>query len=327
MPELPYVQSLERGLAVIRAFDAEHRRMTLSEVARRTGLDRAAARRFLLTLTRLGYVHHDGGTFSLRPRVLELGYAYLSTLTLPDVAQPHMERLVTRVNESSSIAVLDDLDPPLGHNCLADLQSELELGVVEALRRVLEDDLRRRRRSKAATHRSGADSEVRCPLSPEPEDDAPLYDGRRVVQVHDRPSRAVDRLERPLDQLRPRLGYDRDRDIRRDQVLVDQCADEVEVHLRRRRKTDLDLLEAQLEQKPEVATLAGRIHRIRERLIAVAQVGRTPHGSPLEHDVGPGPVGQDDRLVRTVLSERIGTASLLQQSGTQRACARTDGSE
>ncbi|MDQ4025899.1 MAG: helix-turn-helix domain-containing protein, partial [Actinomycetota bacterium] len=110
MPEPPYVQSLERGLAVIRAFDADHRRMTLSEVARRTGLDRAAARRFLLTLTRLGYVQHDGGSFSLRPRVLELGYAYLSTLTLPDVAQPHMERLVARVNESSSIAVLDDLD-------------------------------------------------------------------------------------------------------------------------------------------------------------------------------------------------------------------------
>jgi IclR family transcriptional regulator, pca regulon regulatory protein len=106
----PFVQSLERGLAVIRAFDAEHRRMTVSEVARRTGLDRAAARRFLLTLTRLGYVDHDQGSFSLRPRVMELGYAYLSTLTLPDVAQPHMERLVAQVNESSSIAVLDDLD-------------------------------------------------------------------------------------------------------------------------------------------------------------------------------------------------------------------------
>jgi IclR family transcriptional regulator, pca regulon regulatory protein len=106
----PYVQSLERGLAVIRAFDAEHTRMTLSEVARRTGLDRAAARRFLLTLVRLGYVQHDRDQFSLRPRVLELGFAYLSTLTLPEVAQPHMERLVAQVNESSSIAVLDDLD-------------------------------------------------------------------------------------------------------------------------------------------------------------------------------------------------------------------------
>jgi IclR family pca regulon transcriptional regulator len=84
--------------------------MTLSEVARRAGLDRAAARRFLLTLVQLGYVDHRGDRFALRPRVLELGFAYLSTLSLPEVAQPHMERLVAQVNESSSIAVLDDLD-------------------------------------------------------------------------------------------------------------------------------------------------------------------------------------------------------------------------
>jgi IclR family pca regulon transcriptional regulator len=95
------VQSLERGLAVIRAFDAEHRDLTLSEVARATGLTRAAARRFLLTLVALGYVHFDGGRFSLRPRVLELGFAYLSSLSLPEVAQPYMEELVATINESS----------------------------------------------------------------------------------------------------------------------------------------------------------------------------------------------------------------------------------
>jgi IclR family transcriptional regulator, pca regulon regulatory protein len=105
-----FVQSLERGLAVIRAFDAEHRELGLSDVARATGLTRAAARRFLLTLVKLGYVASRGGRFSLRPRVLELGYAYLSSLTLPEVAQPHMEALVAQVNESSSISVLDDLD-------------------------------------------------------------------------------------------------------------------------------------------------------------------------------------------------------------------------
>jgi IclR family transcriptional regulator, pca regulon regulatory protein len=104
------VQSLERGLAVIRAFDAEHRDLTLSEVARATGLTRAAARRFLLTLVALGYVHFDGGRFSLRPRVLELGFAYLSSLSLPEVAQPYMEELVATINESSSISVLDDTD-------------------------------------------------------------------------------------------------------------------------------------------------------------------------------------------------------------------------
>jgi IclR family transcriptional regulator, pca regulon regulatory protein len=105
-----FVQSLERGLAVIRAFDEEHRELALSDVARATGLTRAAARRFLLTLVKLGYVHAADGRFSLRPRVLELGYAYLSSLTLPEVAQPHMEALVGEVNESSSISVLDELD-------------------------------------------------------------------------------------------------------------------------------------------------------------------------------------------------------------------------
>jgi IclR family pca regulon transcriptional regulator len=105
-----HVQSLERGLAVIRAFDAEHRELGLSDVARITGLSRAAARRFLLTLVSLGYVHHVDGRFSLRPRVLELGYAYLSGLSLPEVAQPHMETLVAAVNESSSVSVLDDTE-------------------------------------------------------------------------------------------------------------------------------------------------------------------------------------------------------------------------
>ncbi|MGI8713903.1 MAG: IclR family transcriptional regulator domain-containing protein [Solirubrobacteraceae bacterium] len=105
-----FVQSLERGLSVIRAFDSEHRELGLSEVARITGLTRAAARRFLLTLVSLGYMSLSDGRFALRPRVLELGYAYLSSLTLPEVAQPHMEALVERVNESSSISVLDDTE-------------------------------------------------------------------------------------------------------------------------------------------------------------------------------------------------------------------------
>jgi len=102
-----FVQSLDRGLAVIRAFGPDRERLSLSEVARATGLTRAAARRFLLTLVKLGYVRSDGREFSLRPRVLELGYAYLSGLALPEVAAPHMEELVARLHESSSISVLD----------------------------------------------------------------------------------------------------------------------------------------------------------------------------------------------------------------------------
>jgi IclR family pca regulon transcriptional regulator len=105
-----FVQSLERGLAVIKAFDREHTHLTLSEVARSTGLTRAAARRFLLTLVDLGYVESDGRVFSLRPRILELGHAYLSSLSLNDVAAVPMERLVAQVNESCSVAVLDGDD-------------------------------------------------------------------------------------------------------------------------------------------------------------------------------------------------------------------------
>jgi IclR family pca regulon transcriptional regulator len=109
-PGSDFVQSLARGLSVIRAFDGTRPELGLSEVSRATGLTRATARRLLLTLVRLGYVRQDGNRFSLRPRVLELGYSYLSALSLPELAQPHMEALVSEVNESSSIAVLDDTD-------------------------------------------------------------------------------------------------------------------------------------------------------------------------------------------------------------------------
>jgi IclR family pca regulon transcriptional regulator len=105
-----FVQSLERGLAVIRAFDSEHDELTLSDVARLTGLTRAAARRFLHTLVELGYMRTDGRLFALRPRILELGYAYLSSMGLPQVAQPHLEMLVSHVHESSSVSVLDGED-------------------------------------------------------------------------------------------------------------------------------------------------------------------------------------------------------------------------
>jgi IclR family transcriptional regulator, pca regulon regulatory protein len=99
------VQSLGRGLAVIRSFAEGGPEMTLSEVAERAGVTRAAARRFLLTLAELGYVHTDGKHFSLRPTILELGNAYLSGTGLGDVARPHMERLVERVEDSSALCV------------------------------------------------------------------------------------------------------------------------------------------------------------------------------------------------------------------------------
>lgn len=102
-----FVQSLARGLAVIRAFDAEHAELSLSEIAARTELSRAAARRFVLTLESLGYVRSEGRLFSLTPRVLELGVSYLSSLTFPEVAVPHLERLSHTLEESVSACVLD----------------------------------------------------------------------------------------------------------------------------------------------------------------------------------------------------------------------------
>lgn len=103
----PFVQSLARGLSVIRSFDAEHPRLSLSEVAARTGLSRATARRFLLTLVELGYVRSEARSFELSPRVLELGFSYLSALTLPELAQPELEMLSREVGESTSASVLD----------------------------------------------------------------------------------------------------------------------------------------------------------------------------------------------------------------------------
>ncbi|WP_072802504.1 IclR family transcriptional regulator domain-containing protein [Rhodococcoides yunnanense] len=109
-PSPDYVQSLARGLAVIRVFDAQHPRRTLSDVAKSTDLTRATARRFLLTLVELGYVRSDGSLFWLTPKVLELGYSYLSSLSLPDVAGPHLEALAAQIHESSSVSILDGDD-------------------------------------------------------------------------------------------------------------------------------------------------------------------------------------------------------------------------
>ncbi|CPO14497.1 IclR family transcriptional regulator [Burkholderia pseudomallei] len=102
-----YVQSFARGLAVIRAFDAEHPEQTLTEVASATGLTRAGARRILLTLQTLGYVEADGRLFRLTPKILDLGFAYLTSMPFWNLAEPVMEQLSARIHESCSAAVLD----------------------------------------------------------------------------------------------------------------------------------------------------------------------------------------------------------------------------
>ncbi|MBX9959322.1 MAG: helix-turn-helix domain-containing protein [Burkholderiaceae bacterium] len=105
-----YVQSFARGLEVIRSFSADAPQQTLSEVAVRTGLTRAGARRILLTLQTLGYVDSDGKHFRLTARILDLGFAYLSSLPIWNLAEPVMEALVDEVKESSSAAVLEGTD-------------------------------------------------------------------------------------------------------------------------------------------------------------------------------------------------------------------------
>ena len=105
-----YVQSFARGLEVIRSFSAAAPRQTLTEVAGRTGLTRAGARRILLTLQTLGYVESDGKLFSLTPRILDLGFAYISSMPIWNLAEPVMENLTARVKESCSAAVLEGVD-------------------------------------------------------------------------------------------------------------------------------------------------------------------------------------------------------------------------
>jgi len=102
-----FVQSLERGLAIIRVFSAQQPSMTVSEIAAEVGLTRAAVRRFLLTLSELGYVHGKNNRFELTPQVLELGYSYLSSLSFPDVALPRLEQLVIDTAEASEGSILD----------------------------------------------------------------------------------------------------------------------------------------------------------------------------------------------------------------------------
>lgn len=106
-PSDRHVQSFARGLRVIRSFDSAHPAQTLSEVASRTGLTRAGARRILLTLQGQGYVRADGRLFRLTPRILELGFAYLSSQPLWHLAEPVMQHLAETVHESCSMAVLD----------------------------------------------------------------------------------------------------------------------------------------------------------------------------------------------------------------------------
>nr|WP_316641323.1 IclR family transcriptional regulator C-terminal domain-containing protein [uncultured Roseateles sp.] len=104
------VAGLEKGLAVIEAFDQERPRLTISEVATRTGLTRAAARRYLLTLLHLGFVSQDRKMFALTPKVLRLGQSYMHSARLPRIVEPELHKLAYALKEASSAGVLDGAD-------------------------------------------------------------------------------------------------------------------------------------------------------------------------------------------------------------------------
>ena len=183
-----FVQSLERGLAVLRAFSADRPSMTLSDVARTTHLTRATARRLLLTFEALGYMRSDGRHFELTPRVLDLGYAYVSSLKLPDIAQPFMEELSERVHESVSAAVLDD--------------DEIVYVARVPTKRIMTVSISLGSRLPAATTSLG-----RALLAELPDDELEAFLARApVAQMTDQTLTDVDELRAAIVEVR-RLGY------------------------------------------------------------------------------------------------------------------------
>ena len=103
-----FLTSLAKGLSVIETFSAERSRLAISEVSMATGLDRATARRCLLTLFELGYAEYDGKYFRLTPRILRLGTASIATMPLPRIVQPWLDKLSTELGQSTSVSILDD---------------------------------------------------------------------------------------------------------------------------------------------------------------------------------------------------------------------------
>ncbi len=107
MRETDFVSGFARGLKVIEAFGETQRRLSIAEASKLTGLDRATVRRSLLTLSELGYAEYDGKFFTLTPKILRLGHAYLAATPLPVIVQPHLDALSERAGQSASASVLD----------------------------------------------------------------------------------------------------------------------------------------------------------------------------------------------------------------------------
>jgi IclR family transcriptional regulator, pca regulon regulatory protein len=105
-----FVTSIQRGVKVLSVFDRENPELTLKEVADRCGLSPATARRFLLTFKALGYVGANGRKYVLRPKILELAYAYLNSMNVDEALQPYLREIVQQTGDSSSVTVLEGTD-------------------------------------------------------------------------------------------------------------------------------------------------------------------------------------------------------------------------
>src|ERR1700753_3502039 len=110
MPRREAMGGLAKGLAVIRAFSRDHAALSLCEVARSAGIPAAPARRCLLTLEELGYITRSGRDFLLRPRVLELGAAYLESMNIEQLTKNHLEELARNTSDSAALCVLDGVE-------------------------------------------------------------------------------------------------------------------------------------------------------------------------------------------------------------------------
>ena len=195
--------------------------------------------------------------------------------------------------------------PHLVHG-ITDLDGEIELGAGEALGAVLEHPLCLGLLQCLLAHAACTlDGDVDDAGLVETEHDTALHGRGRVVQMHDRALSAAQRLERAFDQLGTRLREHLNDYIVGDQIALDQLAHEVEVCLRRRRKSDLDLLEARLDQQIEHPPLACRIHRLDECLIAIAQIHAAPQWRCGERAIGPSAIFDRNGGKRTVLGRRV----------------------
>ena len=188
------------------------------------------------------------------------------------------------------------------HHRLAYLRGEIQLGVDEDLRRVLVAEVTVTQVGiRVLHHRPGALHRERHALRPVHAEHHPAEQRRcRVVHVHRGAGGADQRLHRPLDQLVPRLGQHGDLHVIGDEMAFDEAADEVEVRLARGREADLDLLVPHPYQQVEHGPLAGRAHRVDQRLVAVPQVRGQPARGSRDGPAGPAAVGQVNGLERDV---------------------------